>query len=232
MVSQEGWLYVFAGFPGKDSAENRGLGSKGLQEAFCACEDCFERRGTEPFEPGFILEHDNTICYRKEGVCLAGKPGEIIRSYEHRISDMLLMYGITWDWFLPNSRFGNGITRYVCNASPDYRTVISGTDMTLENFKRANRGTPYRESDLLLVDEHWRNESWTAYEARWESGKCPQVAHRVHLTWLVTTHKLPEFAYERLRDIIEYGAEPEGTYRPEHFNNPKIWNGKIGWGRS
>jgi hypothetical protein len=34
-------------------------------------------------------------------------------------------------------------------------------------------------------------------------------SHIVHLTWLITTHRLPDFAYERIRALVEDGATPE-----------------------
>ena len=41
--------------------------------------------------------------------------------------------------------------------------------------------------------------------------------HAVHLTWLITTHRLPGFIYDRIRALIEDGAEPE---QPELYVQP------------
>ena len=67
-------------------------------------------------------------------------------------------------------------------------------------------------SEIELERKLIRHEGWEKYEARWVSGTCPQENHVVHLTWIVTTHSLPEFAYERIRDLIERAAEPKDLH--------------------
>ena len=120
---------------------------------------------------------------------------------------MCVRDGITWDWFPENWSFGNGVTVHKTTASPDYKTVVHGTELSLDEFL-SEYGTTNLE-DLKLERMHLKHKGWHEYEARWLPGTCPQEAHAVHLTWLVTTHKLPAFAYERIRSLIEDGAEPE-----------------------
>lgn len=234
------YLYVLAGFPGKGLGPGGfSLNPGGLRYGFCACDVCCEDRRGEPLEVPLLLEHDANFICRKGGVVL---PDDEIEGphdveFQYRISDVLLQAGITWDWFRDGWIFGQGITCHATMASPEYRTVIHGTDITLDEFKKMNRGNPYRESDLLLVDEHWRHNGWKKYEARWLPGTCPQDTHIVHLTWLITTHKLPEFVYERLRDIIEYRAEPkqrhlyDPTPNGKHLSTIRRYDGKPAFRR-
>ena len=129
------------------------------------------------------LEHDPAVQYRKEGVFAAGTDEELY-PLEVMMSPMLERDGITWDWF------------------PE-------TELNLEEFLAENGTT--RLAELELERMHVRHEGWEKYEARWLPGTCPIEPHVVHLTWLVTTHKLPDFAYERIRSLVEDGAEPEQT---------------------
>ena len=51
--------------------------------------------------------------------------------------------------------------------------------------------------------------------SRWLPGTCPQEAVSIHLTWLVFQNKLPDFAYQRLRESIEspgYVLPDQGGY--------------------
>ena len=80
-----------------------------------------------------------------------------------------------------------------------------------------------RLGDIALERIHHRHEGWEEYEARWLPGTCPRENYSVHLTWLVSTHRLPEFGYERIRELIEDGAEPEkrhlySTEPGKHFS--------------
>jgi hypothetical protein len=181
-------LYIFAGFP------KSGLHAGGIQ--YCV----------ETVEELAILEHDPAVQYRKEGVFAAGSDEELY-PLEFVMSQMLERDGITWDWFPENWSFGNGVTVHKTSASPDYKTVVHGTDLNLDEFLAQHGTTPL--ADLELERMHIRHEGWQKYEARWLPRTCPQEPHVVHLTWLITTHKLPDFAYERIRSLIEDGAEPE-----------------------
>jgi len=181
-------LYVFAGFP------RSRLHAGGLQ--YCV----------ETVENLAIVEHDPAVQYHKDGVFASGSE-EMLYPIEYRMSQMCLRDGITWDWFPENWSFGNGVTIHKTTASPDYKTVVHGTDLNLDEFL-SQHGTT-RLADLELERMHIRHEGWEEYEARWLPGTCPQENHAVHLTWLITTHRLPGFAYDRIRALIEDGVEPE-----------------------
>jgi len=183
-------LYVFAGYP------KNGLHAGGLQLAI------------ETVEELAILEHDPAVQYRKEGVFAAGSD-ELLYPVEYHMSDLCLRDGITWDWFPENWSFGNGVTVHKTTASLEYKTVVHGTDLNLDEFLTQHGTT--RMSELKLERVHIRHEGWEKYEARWLPRTCPQENHVVHLTWLVTTHKLPGFVYDRIRALIEEGATPEQT---------------------
>jgi hypothetical protein len=187
-------LYIFAGFPGKNLSLGQGLHAGGLQ--YCI----------ETVEELALLEHDPVVQYRKEGVFAAGTDEELY-PIEYRMSEMCLRDGITWDWFPENWSFGNGVTMHKTTASPDYKTVVHGTELNLDEFL-TEYGTS-RLAELELERMHIRHEGWQKYEARWLPGTCPQESHVVHLTWLATTHTLPGFAYERIRSLVEDGVEPE-----------------------
>jgi len=47
--------------------------------------------------------------------------------------------------------------------------------------------------------------TWDWFPENWSFGN----GVTVHLTWLVTTHRFPDFAYERIRALVEDGATPE-----------------------
>ena len=216
-------LYIFAGFPGKEApAGSLQLHAGGLQ--YCI----------ETVEELALLEHDPAVQYRKEGV-FANETDEMLYPVEYRMSDICIRDGITWEWFPEHWSFGNGVTVHNTSANLEYRTVIHGTDLTLEEFKKQNRGKSYRPTDLILIDEPWRHEGWEKYEERWLPGTCPQENHVVHLTWLVTAHKLPEFAYQRIRELAEDGAKPKDRHRyntepGNHFSEIRPWNGKPAFG--
>ena len=110
-------LYVFAGFP------RNGLHAGGLQFA------------VETVEQLAILNHDPAIQYRKEGVhFVTGKGEEWLKPAECLLSPMCLRDGITWDWFPEDWTFGNGVTVHKTLASPEYKTVVHGTDLTMDEF--------------------------------------------------------------------------------------------------
>jgi hypothetical protein len=212
-------LYIFAGFP------KSGLHAGGLQH----CIETVEELGE--------LEHDSAVQYRKEGVFAAGSDEELY-PLEVVMSPMLERDGITWDWFSEGWAFGNGVTLHKTLASPEFKTVVHGTELNLEEFLAENGATKMAELELERM--HIKHEGWEEYEARWLPGTCPQESHIVHLTWLITTHKLPEFAYERIRSLIEDGAKPKQAdiyIQPEepgkYLSTPRIWDGKPAFaGRS
>lgn len=211
-------LYIFAGFP------KTGLHAGGLQFA------------VEEIENLAILEHSQGVQYRKEGVFqLVDGAEELLYPVEYRMSDLCLRDGITWDWFPENWSFGNGVTVHKTLASPEFKTVVHGTDLTLDEYLATFGGI--KLADMELRRKHERTEGWEAYEKRWLPGTCPQENHVVHLTWLVTMYKLPLFAYERIQDLIEYGAEPKERHRysteqGKHFSEIRQWGGKSAIGVS
>ena len=205
-------LYIFAGFP------KNGLHAGGLQLAIESVEMLGE------------LEHDPAVQYRKEGVFASGTDEELY-PLEVVMSPMLERDGITWDWFPENWSFGNGVTVHKTSASPEFKTVVHGTELNLEEFLAQNGTT--RLAELELERMHIKHEGWEKYEARWLPGTCPQESHIVHLTWLTTAYKLPEFVYERIRSLIEDGAQPKQAdiyIQPEepgkYLSTPRIWDGK------
>ena len=181
-------LYIFAGYP------KNNLHAGGLQY----CIESVEMLGE--------LNHDPAVQYRKEGV-FAANTDEELHPLQVVMSPMLERDGITWDWFPENWSFGNAVTVHKTSASPEFKTVVHGTELNLEEFLAENGTT--RLAELELERMHVKHEGWQEYEARWLPGTCPQEPHDVHITWLITTHKLPDFAYERIRSLIEDGAEPE-----------------------
>ena len=103
---------------------------------------------------------------------------------------------------------------------------------SLEEFLGLNGTT--KLSELELERLHIKHEGWEEYEARWLPGTCPQVSHIVILTWVVTPYTLPEHAYQRLRALIEDGAEvrDKHLYHQEpdkirHYFPPYKWDGKF-----
>lgn len=185
-------LYIFAGYP------KNGFNAGGLR--YCI----------EEVEHLAELEHDPAIQYRKEGV-FAGESDEELYPLEVVLSTSLELDGITWDWFPEKFSFGNGITVAKTSASPDYKTVVRGTDLNLDEFLSKYGTTPLAQ--LELERRHIRYEGWEKYEARWLPNTCPQEPHEVFLTFIITTHKLPDFIYDRIKDLIEGGAEPKNKRR-------------------
>ena len=209
-------LYIFAGFP------LNGLHAGGLQR----CIEDVEYLGE--------LEHNSSLVWRKGGV-YAFEPykpdyGEWLRDDEVVLSPSLLEVGITWDWFDDNWAFGNGITIHKTFANPEYETVVHGTDLSLDDFLKQNGVT--KLSDIELENRHIRHEGWEKYEKRWLPGTCPQENHIVNLTWMITTHKLPDFAYNRIRELIEGGGEiDKKQYKDENFAELYTWDGNPAFHR-
>ena len=203
-------LYIFAGFPKSN------LHAGGLQY----CIETVEGLG--------LLEHDPAVQYRKEGV-FSSESDEELYPLEVMLSSTLERDGITWDWFPENWSFGNGVTVHKTSANSEYKTVVHGTELDLNEFLTEHGTTPLAE--LELERRHIRHEGWQKYEARWLPGTCPQESHVVQLTWLITDYKLPQFVYDRIRNIIEYGAEPKDLdkYSIEtghHFSTVRAYDGK------
>jgi hypothetical protein len=211
------YLYIFSGNPGVAMGPGRlALHAGGLQY----CMEEVEHLGE--------LEHDPAIQLRKDGVYIGSE--EWLEVYTAILSPTLERDGITFDWFKKGWGFGNGITMHKTMASPDIRTVVHGTDLSLDDFLDLNGKTDL--ADLKLERYHDRHEGWKAYEARWLPGTCPQETHVVHLTWLVTTHALPTFAYVRLWELIELGAELKDRHlysveEGKHFSIAREYDGKA-----
>ena len=200
-------LYIFAGFP------RNTLNAGGVQHA------------VETVLELAILEHDPAVQYRKEGVFADGSE-EMLYPIEYRISEMCIRDGITWDWFPASWCFGNGVTIHKTIANPDYKTVVHGTDLDLNEFL-AQHGTT-RLADLELERVHVRHEGWQKYEARWLPGTCPQEGHAVHLTWLITTHTLAPFAYDAIRELIEVDTPADRTlYEDRHFSPTRRYTNAV-----
>jgi len=210
-------LYIFAGFP------RNGLHAGGIQFF------------VEEAEELAILEHDPIVQYRKEGVFSVAQQGqEWIKPAEHMLSPMCLRDGITWDWFPENWTFGNGVTVSKTIASLEYRTVVHGTDLTMDEFLAA--AGPTELGGLELERKHIMHEGWKEYEARWLPGTCPQENHVVHLTWLITAHPLPAFAYQRIKELIEEVPELKNpalysAEKGKHFTKDRCWDGKPAYTR-
>lgn len=202
-----GWVYIFAGKP------QSGLNAGGIQFCF----ETVEKLGE--------LEHDPLIQYRRGGTYFGeNKNREWVGEANYRLSDSLLNDGITWDWFGPTFQFGNGVNTYNEYAGPEYKTVVKGTDFSIEEYIKV-----YGELSLqnALVHKQLVHDGWKKWEARWAEGKCPSDYVNVQLTWLVTTHKLPPFAYERVRSIIEDGAvlkEPKKYSQIERRNKGTLFS--------
>ena len=207
-------LYVFAGFPAT------GLNATGLLTAI-------------DYEDIGEVVQDGAVQYRKDGIYIGvDTEREYSGPVEYRMSDMCIRDGITWDWFPDHFTFGNGITIHKTMAAPEYKTVVHGTDLNLEEFL-ASHGTA-KLAELELEQMHIKHKGWQGYEARWLPGTCPQESHIVHLTWAVTPYKLPEHAYQRLRELIEDGAEVRDRHlyhqepdKIRHYFEPYKWNGQF-----
>lgn len=178
------------------------------------------------------LEEDPLIQYRKKGVFAAGTD-ELLYPVEVVLSPSLEPQGITWDWFRETTKFGNGVTiGQSTHASPEYKTVVCGTDLSWDEFLKVNG--PTSRGSVIEECKDMQTESWKKYEARWLPGTCPQEPHIVRLSWIVTTHKLPNHAYTRLQNLIEFGAEAEHSEMyvcpdepGKYLSEQEIWGGKL-----
>lgn len=202
-------LYIFAGFP-RNGLHAGGLG-KCLEEIECLVE----------------LEHDPSVQFRKEGVYTVSPSGsgEFLKHDDVVISPTLIKEGITWDWFPKDWSFGNNVTCHKTHAYPEYKTVVHGTDLSLDDYLRENGAMTL--SDLKLENKHIRHEGWEEYEARWLPNTCPQENHIVHLTWFITTHRIPTEVYTRIGALIEAEDALDKTlYDEDNFSLPTVWNGE------
>ena len=202
-------LYVFAGFP-RNNLNAGGLG-KCLEEVECLVE----------------LEHDPSIQFRKEGVYTVSSSGagEFLRHDDVVISPTLIQEGITWDWFPDNWAFGNMVSCHKTEACPEYKTVVHGTDLSLDEYLKESG--PTQLADLKLENIHIRHEGWEEYEARWLPNTCPQENHIIHLTWFITTHRIPTEVYNKIGALIESEDTLDKTlYDEDDFSLKTIWNGE------
>lgn len=190
-------LYVFASYLGNDAhmrsipGVHRVLNAGGIQRVF------------ETEELG-VLEHSPSVQVTKETA------GQVW------ISPTLLRLGITWRWWPKGFTFGNGVLRFKDQANYEMKTVVSGTDLTQDEYLRLHG--PTRLDRLTLERAHVRHEGWQAYEARWEPGRCPQESHEVHTTGVITKYPLSTAALTRLRAVVEEGAPPD---YPEALETPE-----------
>ena len=203
-------LYVFSGYP------KCGLNAGGLQR----CVEEVENLG--------ILEHDPAVQYAREGVFVVhGSVGERIGKLEYRLSALLERQGITMDWFYQNWAFGNGVTTHKSRAMRETMLVDHQSGVEIGDLLVLG-AAPLDLSKLRIQRVPKRTEGWTKYESRWLPGTCPQESHLVHLTWLVLKHRLPEFIYLRLEQIIESPSvilRDIGRYQARHFSKERKWEG-------
>jgi hypothetical protein len=216
-------LYVFATSPNNLKPGDLRLHSGGLTHLINVVEELG------------IVENHKSVQYRKEGAYTPGAKGEWLWDVDYRMSDICLSEGITWDWFPAEWTFGSGITCHKTSANPEYETVVHGTDLQLDDFLREYGST--KLADLELERRHIQHEGWLEYEARWLPGTCPQYEHQVFLTWVMTVDPLPEFAYERLRSVVEDGVALKDTHLYNHdqgamFSTIRKWDGKPAYGGS
>lgn len=204
-------LYIFGGFP------RCGLNAGGLQHA------------VETVESLAILEHDPAIAYVKEGVFSLGRTGgERLGPVEYWISPALERVGISWDWLPEHWGFGNGVSVHKTTALRETMLVDHRSGQSVDDLLVAGRA-PADLSKLLIQRVPKRTEGWQKYERRWRPGTCPQESHIVHLTWLVTTHRIPDFALDRLRDLIESPTvqlRDAERYRERDFSAARRWDGE------
>jgi hypothetical protein len=202
-------LYVFAGYP------QCGLNAGGLQHA------------VEEVETLALLEHDPAIQYAREGVYALGEGRELLRPIEYEISPSLTAIGLTWDWFPENWSFGNGVTVHKTTAMRDSMLIDHGRNVSIADLLATGRPVDLWQLTVRQVPK--RTEGWEQYEARWRPGTCPQESHIVHLTWLVTKHRIPGFAYARIRALVEdheVVLKDRARYEPKHFSPERRWDGE------
>jgi len=217
----EGMLYLFAGFPGQHTplGVSEHLSARGIYKLIDEVEKL-----------GIILNNDYTQ-FQKEGVYTPGPKGEFLYPVKYRVSDRLIADGITWDWWPTDFSFGCGVKIFKTSASRDFKTVIHGTSFSEDEYLEMYG--PTRMDNLVKERRHIRHEGWIAYENRFLAGKCPLRNHEVFITGVVTVDPLPEFAYKRLRDIIERDAKPKylNRYKSDRYFSPiRRYDGKPAHG--
>lgn len=210
-------LYIFAGFPGKNlPPPAKHLNTGGLAH----CIEVVEELG--------MIDWRNYV--RPGGLFTGnGDKAEWLGPVECRISDLCVRDGIDLGWFPPWWEFNDGLTIHQAYASKRYRTVVHGTELSFDQFLEQNGPTCL--ADIKVERAQIWKEEWAQYEARWRLGACPQEDHIVHLTWMLMEHKLPEFAYKRIRALVEDAAVPKdlqlySTEPGKHFSESSIWDGK------
>lgn len=201
-------LYVFPGL------NPTNLNASGLQHA------------VEVVESLADLQHDPVIQYRREGVyAVSGTGAERLGPTEYWISPTLERSGLTWRWFPENWTFGNGVTCHKTTANRETMVVDHATGSPIQDLLEVGRA-PLDLSKIQLQRVPKPTEGWDKYEARWLPGTCPQESHIVHLTWLVTTHRVPSFALERIRELIESPSvtlRDAERYREKDFSPTRKW---------
>ncbi len=211
-------LYIFAGHP------RNGLNASGLSHLI------------EDVEELGILQHGKVVQYRKEGKYALSEMGEErIGDTDYVLSPRLVQDGITWDWFKDAFTFGNGVFTHGTTAGPLYKTVIQGTNLSEDEYLLAYGPTPAQF--LVKERKHIKHDGWMKYEARWALDAngvttCPQENHVVRLTWFSTIYPLPQFAYDRIRSVIENDAEllyPEEYEMGKHISTIRKYDGRFAY---
>ena len=204
-------LYCFLGYP------QCNLNAGGLQH----CVEEVERLA--------VLEHDPAIQHSKEGVFIVhGSVGERQGMFEYRLSNQLDQLGVTWDWFPENWGFGNGVTVHKTTANRETMLVDHRTGASINDLLTS--GHPIELGKLIVQQVPKRTEGWVEYERRWRPGTCPQESHIIHITWVISKHELPNFAYNRLQRIIEDPStvlQDVDRYLEKHFSPTRRWNGEA-----
>mgnify|MGYP001577277709 CR=1 FL=1 len=215
-------LYIFAGFPGKAAPPGLYLNAGGLQHAI------------ENVLYLAQLGH-GAICATKDGLLSMGLAGgfETLEPVKYHLSDLLVISGITWDWFPEHYSFGNGISIPKSSASWETQVVVHERGCTLEELFR--EGEVVDLSQLRLQRVHKETEGWATYEKRWLAGTCPHYTHIVHMTHLLTTHELSPSAYKHIQMMIEdprVEIRPEPPFEARHFSEVRRYDGRPAYSLS
>jgi hypothetical protein len=208
-------LYVFAGFPGNGSGPGqKHIYSGGLVHLI------------QDVEQLGILEftRDPAVQYRKEGMFIGE---ERVGDVEVHMSELCLRDGIDWDWFPAGWCFGNGVAISKTTALYETKTIIHESGLSLDELLTS--GVVVDMSTVKLQRVHNRTEGWKQWEARWIPGTCPQESVTIILTSVMVVDRLPPFAYDRLRAVIENRAEPKDLhlYEDKHFTEIRRWDSEV-----
>ena len=166
------------------------------------------------------LDHNPIHKYQRDGLWVGNDPEyEWARDTQYVISNRLTEVGITWDWFRPYHSFGNGVTCSKSWAGMEEKLVIHGTNLSEREYIKLHGAAAMK--DLMKELKQQRTESWEKYQNRWALDAngmttCPQENHWVSITSVVTTHPVPQFAYDRIRCLVEENVDP--LYRNTHYS--------------